>query len=51
MNAMDIKVLSTGCCHCQTLEEHVHAAVDKIGVDASVDTVEDIWMGIGETPA
>lgn len=39
---MDIKVLSTGCCHCNALERNLNLAIEETGIDACVDTVDDM---------
>jgi len=39
---MEIKILGTGCAKCHKLEEVVREVVAEIGVDASVQRVEDM---------
>lgn len=39
---MEIKVLGTGCAKCQALEKVTLKAVDKSGVEATVEKVQDI---------
>lgn len=52
---MDIKVLGTGCPKCKALEKATREAVAEMGVDASIEKVEDIvkimGYGIMHTPA
>lgn len=52
---MDIKILSTGCCSASSLERRVRAIVDAAGIDASVETVDDMKTimsyGVMSTPA
>lgn len=52
---MDIKVLSTGCCHCHTLEDRIHRAVDGSRVEASIETITEMQdlmsYGVTSTPA
>ncbi len=52
---MTIKVLGTGCPKCKTLERATREAIAELGVDASVEKVEDIvkimGYGIMHTPA
>jgi small redox-active disulfide protein 2 len=51
---MDIKVLGTGCAKCKRLEDVTQDAVDQLGIDATVEKVEDIMKimeyGIMRTP-
>ncbi len=51
---MIIKVLGTGCSNCKTLEKLVLTTVQEMGVDATVEKVEDIQQimtyGIMRTP-
>ncbi len=46
---MNIKVLGTGCSNCNTLVKLVKTTVEEMGVDATVEKVEDIQkiMGYG----
>lgn len=39
---MEIKVLGTGCARCKSLEKITKKAVEELGIDASVEKVEDI---------
>lgn len=39
---MEIKILGTGCAKCHKLEEVVREVVGEIGVDASVQRVDDM---------
>ncbi|MCY6957450.1 thioredoxin family protein [Clostridium brassicae] len=52
---MVIKVLGTGCANCKKLEANVKEAVNELGLDASVEKVEDIKdimaYGVMRTPA
>jgi len=52
---MIIKVLGTGCSKCKKVEENAKEAVKELGVDASVEKVEDIQKimayGVMKTPA
>jgi len=52
---MDIKVLGTGCAKCKTLEKHTNQAVAELGINATVNKVEDIVeimkYGVMTTPA
>lgn len=52
---MKIKILGTGCKKCNKLEENTKKAVAELGVDASIEKVEDIKKiveyGVMSTPA
>ncbi|OJV66711.1 MAG: hypothetical protein BGO41_04615 [Clostridiales bacterium 38-18] len=52
---MTIKVLGTGCDKCKKLEKHTQQAVEELGLEATVEKVEDIGKIIGygvmQTPA
>ncbi|HHV27835.1 thioredoxin family protein [Anaerosalibacter bizertensis] len=52
---MKIKILGTGCRKCNKLEENTKRAVAELGVDASIEKVEDIKKiveyGVMSTPA
>ena len=52
---MEIKVLGTGCPKCKKLSEAAQAAVSELGLDASIEKVEDInaimGYGVMMTPA
>jgi small redox-active disulfide protein 2 len=41
-NAMEIKVLGTGCARCKQLEKTVREAVDELGIDAEVEKVTEL---------
>jgi small redox-active disulfide protein 2 len=51
---MIIKILGTGCSNCKKLEANVKEAVKELGIEASVEKVEDIQdimaYGIMKTP-
>ncbi|MFO7791204.1 MAG: thioredoxin family protein [Bacteroidales bacterium] len=51
---MDIKILGTGCPKCKTLEKKTRDSVDELGIDASIEKVEDIMKimeyGVMSTP-
>ena len=50
-----IQVLGTGCAKCTKLKENAEAAVKELGVDATVEKIEDInvitGFGVMMTPA
>lgn len=52
---MVIKVLGTGCTKCHQLEENTRKAVAELGLDASIEKVENIKeimkYGVMKTPA
>lgn len=52
---MVIKVLGTGCAKCHQLEENAKKAVAELGIDASIEKVENIKdimkYGVMKTPA
>lgn len=52
---MNIKILGTGCPKCKALEKATRDAVAELGVDASIEKVEDIVKimsyGVMSTPA
>lgn len=52
---MLIQVLGPGCKKCQTLKENADAAVAQLGIDATVEKIEDIVritsFGVMMTPA
>lgn len=52
---MVIKVLGTGCAKCHQLEENTRKAVAELGIDASIEKVENIKdimkYGVMKTPA
>ncbi len=39
---MEIKVLGTGCARCKALDRATRKAVEELGLDATVDKVEDM---------
>ncbi|MFP4664874.1 MAG: thioredoxin family protein [Bacteroidales bacterium] len=51
---MDIKILGTGCPKCKQLEKKTKDAIDELGMDASIEKVEDIMKimeyGVMSTP-
>lgn len=51
---MEIKILGTGCPKCKQLERNTLEAVSSLGLDASVEKVEDIMdimaFGVARTP-
>ncbi len=52
---MIIKVLGPGCTNCKNLERVTREAVDGLGLDATIEKVEDyaaiIGYGVMSTPA
>ena len=52
---MIIKVLGPGCASCHNLERVTREAVDALGVDATIEKVEDyptiVGYGVMATPA
>jgi len=50
-----LQVLGTGCAKCAKLRENAETAVRELGIDASVEKVDDInvitGMGVMMTPA
>jgi small redox-active disulfide protein 2 len=50
-----VQVLGTGCTKCNKLKENAEAAVKEMGVDATVEKIEDInqitSFGVMMTPA
>lgn len=52
---MEIKVLGSGCAKCSEMERVARSAVEKMGVDATVEKVTDfaeiISYGVLATPA
>lgn len=52
---MIIKVLGTGCASCKKLEANAKEAVSKLGIEASVEKVENLQdimaYGVMKTPA
>ncbi|HRY98931.1 MAG TPA: thioredoxin family protein [Bacteroidales bacterium] len=51
---MEIKVLGTGCPKCKQLEHHTREALAAMGLEATVEKVDDIMdimaYGIARTP-
>jgi len=51
---MEIKILGTGCDKCKKLEANANAAVSELGIEASVEKVEDLVQimkyGVMSTP-
>lgn len=51
---LDIKVLGTGCARCKSLESVTREAVEELGLNATIEKVEDIQKimeyGIMQTP-
>ncbi len=51
---MNIKILGTGCTKCKKLEQLTKEAVAEMGIDATVEKVEDMYKimqyGIMRTP-
>lgn len=54
LKIMEIKVLGTGCAKCKKLEATTRQAVKELGLDATIEKVEDIQKimsyGIMSTP-
>lgn len=52
---MNIKILGTGCPNCKRLEANTKAAVEELGVKATIEKVTDIKeimkFGVMSTPA
>ncbi len=52
---MIIKVLGPGCANCKNLERVTREAVDGLGLDATIEKVEDyptiVGYGVMSTPA
>lgn len=52
---MVIKVLGSGCANCKRLEANVKDAIQQMGIDASVEKVQDfkdiMRYGVMKTPA
>lgn len=52
---MKIKVLGTGCANCKKLEANVREAVKALGIDATIEKVENfkeiMAYGVMKTPA
>jgi len=54
IHQMEIKILGTGCPKCNSLEKITRKALDKAGIEATIEKVEDIMeimdYGIMRTP-
>lgn len=52
---MIVKVLGTGCKNCKSLEANAKEAIEELGLDATVEKVEDMKgimsYGVMRTPA
>jgi small redox-active disulfide protein 2 len=52
---MIIKVLGSGCASCKKLEENTRKAVEELGIDVTIEKVEDFKQimayGVMKTPA
>lgn len=52
---MDIKILGSGCVNCRNLETNTRAAIDRLGIDATIDKITDpgeiVAWGVMSTPA
>jgi small redox-active disulfide protein 2 len=52
---MEIKILGTGCVNCRNLERVTRAALDELGIEATLDKVTDpseiVSWGVMSTPA
>jgi len=52
---MTLKVLGPGCANCKRLEANVRKAVDQLGLDVTIEKVEDypaiLGYGVQSTPA
>ncbi|WP_077369823.1 thioredoxin family protein [Anaerosalibacter sp. Marseille-P3206] len=52
---MIIKILGTGCSKCSKLETNVKAAIDELGIEATIEKVKDLpgimKYGVMSTPA
>jgi small redox-active disulfide protein 2 len=52
---MVLQVLGSGCPKCQKLAQNAQAAIDEVGIEASVEKVTDMDkimdMGVAMTPA
>lgn len=51
---MEIKILGTGCDKCEKLELNVKAAIRELGIEATIEKVEDLVQimryGVMSTP-
>lgn len=52
---MNIKILGMGCCNCINLYQNTQEAVKELGIEASIEKVEDMAKimeyGVMRTPA
>lgn len=52
---MNIKILGTGCVNCKKLEENTKKAIEELGIEASIEKVQDfkaiLGYGVMKTPA
>ena len=52
---MVLQILGSGCPKCQELAQNAQAAIDEVGIEASVEKVTDadkiMDMGVAMTPA
>ena len=52
---MVLQILGSGCPKCQKLAQNAQAAIDEVGIEASVEKVTDMDkimdMGVAMTPA
>lgn len=52
---MELKILGSGCANCKKLEQNTREAVKELGIEASIEKVEDIReiakFGVMRTPA
>lgn len=52
---MNVKILGSGCAACKKLEKHAIKAIEELGLDATVEKVEDFELitgyGVMNTPA
>ncbi len=52
---MVIKILGSGCCNCKKLEANVREAVKQLGIEATIEKVQDfkeiMAYGVMRTPA
>ena len=50
-----LQVLGTGCAKCNKLKEHAETAIKELGIEATVEKIEDIGaitgFGVMMTPA
>lgn len=44
---MEIKVLGTGCARCKSLEQATRQAVQELGINATIEKVDDIQKIVG----